>query len=203
MTNFIVKRYPYLVVLVPALALLCIAILNYVVDPYRIFSSDTDALYSNYPALHSNLRLHKAYQVNLQKPDTIILGTSKAIQGIPLNHTYFKGKSTYNLAAPLASMREIYGLFMHAQANNRLKEVVFVVDFLSFNVNARVDGPAAGFVESRLKTPLVQSMYWQDYLAAIASADALRSSIDVIVPADNPSHRLCIIGSSTPSVRAC
>lgn len=184
------KRYPHLLALLPVGFLLCAAVFNYVVDPYRMFSSDHATLYSNYPALHPNLRLHKAYQVNLQKPDTIVLGTSKAIQGIPLDHAYFDGKSMYNLAAPLASMREIYQLFMHAQSNRPLEDVVFVMDFLSFNVKARVDGPAAGYVEARLKTPLNKNIYWPDYLAATVSADALKSSFNVIIPTSDPSHRV-------------
>jgi len=184
------KNYPLLLALVPVLALVCVALLNYFVDPYRIFSSDKSALYSDYPALHPNLRLHKAYQVNYQKPDTIILGTSKAIQGVPLDHSYFNEKSVYNLAAPLASMREIHHLLLHAQSNKPLKEVIFVIDFLSFNVLARTDGPAAGFVEGRLKNPNDTSVYWPDYLAATISADALKASVSVLRPADSPSHRV-------------
>lgn len=184
------KNYSIWLAAIPIVALIIVATLNYFVDPYRIFSSNKDALYSNYPALHPNLRLHKTYQVNLQKPDTIILGTSKAIQGVPLDHAQLKDKAVYNLAAPLASMREIYHLLLHAQANNPLQEVIFVVDFLSFNVLARTDGPAAGYVESRLKNPDDGSRYWPDYLAATVSADALNASVSVLRPDENPSHRV-------------
>lgn len=190
MTTLTLKRYSLLLALVPVLALACIALLNYTIDPYRIFASEPSATYKNYAALHPNLRLHKAYQVNLQKPDTIILGTSKAIQGIPLDHSYFDGKSVYNLAAPLASMREIYHLLMHAQANKPLKDVVLVLDFLSFNVLARADGPAAGYVEARLKNLDNSQQYWQDYLAATVSADALKASIKVLTPSTSSSHRV-------------
>jgi len=190
MINKPLNNYPLLLGVVPVLALLCVAVLNYTIDPYRIFSSNKNALYSNYAALHPNLRLHKAYQINQQKPDTIILGTSKAIQGVPLEHAYFSGKAVYNLAAPLASMREIYHLLLHAQSNQPLKEVVFVVDFLSFNVLARADGPAAGYVEDRLKTETSSSAYWPDYLAATVSADALKASIAVLRPEASSSHRV-------------
>jgi len=184
------KQYPALLACLPIVVLLGIGLLNFIVDPYRIFSSDADGLYERYPALHPNLRLHKTYQVNHLKPDTIILGTSKAIQGIPLDHEYFNGKSVYNLAAPLASMRENYHLLLHAQANQPLKEVVFVVDFLSFNVLARKDGPAAGYSEHRLKHSGSSSIYWQDYLAATVSADALQASIAVLKPSAGSDHRV-------------
>lgn len=185
-----IKNYCLLLAGIPVLVLVCVAVLNYLVDPYRLFTSDKSALYSNYPALHPNLRLHKAYQVNQQKPDTIILGTSKAIQGVPLNHAYFEDKAVYNLAAPLASMREIHHLLLHAQTNNPLKEVIFVVDFLSFNVLARTDGPAAGYVEARLKNAGSTSPYWPDFLAATVSADALKASVAVLRPSENALHRV-------------
>lgn len=184
------KNYSLFLCVIPVLVLIGIAVLNYFVDPYRLFSSDKNALYSEYPALHANLRLHKTYQVNRQKPDTIILGTSKAIQGVPLEHPYLADKAFYNLSAPLASMREIYQLLLHAQSNQPLKEVLFFVDFLSFNVLARADGPAAGFVESRLKQSDNSAPYWPDYLAATVSADALSASFAVLQPDAAPSHRV-------------
>ena len=171
--------------------LVLIILLNYFVDPYQIFSANKSALYVGKPALHSNIRLHKAHQVNLQKPDTIILGTSKAIQGIPLNHPAFSGSNLYNLSAPLASMREIYKLLRHAQANNRLNKIVFAVDFLSFNALARTDGQAAGFSEERLReSPKDNILYPNDYLSALLSFDAVSASIMSLFVKQSPEHRV-------------
>ncbi|ASJ75498.1 hypothetical protein [Granulosicoccus antarcticus] len=173
-------RYASLSVMVPLVVLLAVAACNRVIDPYQIFSAHREAVYSDKPALHPNIRLHKAYQVRLQAPDALILGSSKAIQGIPADHDYFAGKRVYNLAAPLASMKELTLLLRHAQAVHPITDVVLALDFLSFNTLARSDGPASGFMPERLLgNEDSQNIHWQDYQSALISADALSASLAV------------------------
>ena len=185
------SRYALVVLGVVLGGLAAAALLNRATDPYRIFSSDRRAVYTGYPALHANMRLHKAHQVNLQKPNALVLGTSKAIQGIPLDHPRFAGRRVYNLAMPLATMEENARLLRHALANGPLEDVVLAVDFLSFNVRARTDGPAAGFVRRRLKgAPEGDAALAPDYLAALLSLDALRASVAVLRGAEGGEHRV-------------
>lgn len=175
------RQYALSVVIAPLLCLGAITVFNYHVDPYQIFSADRAAIYRNKPALHANMRMHKAYQVTIQKPDSLILGTSKAIQGIPTQHTFFNAKRVYNIAVPLASMKELSYLLRHAQANQRLQSVVLALDFLSFNTRARTDGPAAGFQPARLDGHSKSTRYhWLDYLSALTSSDALAASFESI-----------------------
>lgn len=189
--NIFDKKYPIVLIATPIIGLLSALMINFLTDPYQIFTSEKNAIYSQKPALHPNLRMHKAYQVKLQKPDTLIMGTSKAIQGFPLFHPSFYKKNLYNLAAPLSSMKENYHLLQHAQANKPIKEVILAIDFLSFNSLARSDGPAAGFVEARLDKPnKARSNYKQDYIAALGSWDALNESINSLVPSENSTHRI-------------
>ena len=184
-------RHAWLLTAIVLGGLAMIGTVNRVVDPYRIFSVDRDAVYADYPALHANIRLHKAHQVNRQRPDAIVLGTSKAIQGIPLDHPRFAGRRVYNLAMPLATMEENARLLRHAFANGPVADVVFAIDFLSFNVHARTDGPAAGFDPARLKgTPGEPARLAPDRLAALLSFDALQSSVTVLRGAGDGSHRV-------------
>ncbi len=174
------RRYALLSVILPVLVLLAVALSNRVTDPYQIFSAHRDAIYNDKPALHPNIRMHKANQVKLQAPDTLILGTSKAIQGIPVDHAYFAGRRVYNLAVPLASMKELTLLLRHAQAVHPITDVVLSLDFLSFNSLARSDGPASGFVPDRLLgNERSQQHYWLDCQSALISADAIQASLAV------------------------
>ena len=174
------RRYALVSVILPVCLLALIVLFNRWADPYQIFSADRDGLYTDKPALYANIRLHKAYQVRLQSPDALILGSSKAIQGVPAEHPYFVGTRVYNLAAPLASMQELTLLLRHAQAVHPVKKLVLALDFLSFNTLARNDGPAAGFVPERLLgNTRSQALNWPDYLSSLGSSDALLASIGV------------------------
>jgi len=185
------SRYPLVLVTLVLAGLALVATFCRYVDPYRIFSADRDAVHTAYPALHANLRLHKTHQVNLQRPDAIILGTSTAIQGFPLDHPRFDGRRVYNLAMPLATMEENARLLRHALANAPIEDVVLSLDFLSFNAYARTDGPAAGFVPGRLKgSPDGKAEIASDRLAALLSLDALRASVAVLRGAEGGTHRV-------------
>ncbi len=175
------RRYVIVVLLAPLLCLAVLAIINRLVDPYQIFSAERNGIYDDKPALHANMRLHKAFQVRLQKPDALILGSSKAIQGIPTEHALFEGQRVYNLAMPLASMKELTLLLRHANAITPVKRVVLGLDFLSFNALARTDGPAAGFRPERLLGNERSAPPINDYLSPLISLDALRASVEVLM----------------------
>ena len=173
------QRYFLAIVLAPLAALLIIATANRVIDPYQIFSADRQAVFSDKPALHANMRLHKAFQTRLQKPDTLILGSSKAIQGLPTQHALFGDGRMYNLAMPLASMKELTYLLRHANDITPSTQVILALDFLSFNAMARQDGPAAGFQPARLAGhDQSHALPFTDYLAATISLDAILASVD-------------------------
>lgn len=194
------RRYVIVVVLVPLLCLAAVALINRLVDPYQIFRAEPDGVYDDKPALHANMRLHKAFQVRLQKPDALILGSSKAIQGIPTAHALFEGQRVYNLAMPLASMKELTLLLRHANATTPVKRVVLSLDFLSFNALARTDGPAAGFRPERLLGNEKSASPINDYLSALISLDALRASFEVLMLRNH--HRADPSGSGTTEHRA-
>ena len=195
------QHYALVTLLAPLVVLAGIAAVNRLIDPYQIFSAEPQGTHADKPALHANMRLHKAFQVRLQKPDTLILGSSKAIQGLPTQHALFADGRVYNLSMPLASMKELTYLLRHANAVEPTRQVVLALDFLSFNALARTDGPAAGFLPARLaghelsrRTPI------EDYLAATISLDALLASLDawkarkseapVAVGDKSPEHRV-------------
>ena len=193
------RRYVIVVVLGPLLCLVALAVMNRLVDPYQIFSAERHGVYDDKPALHANMRLHKAFQVRLQKPDALILGSSKAIQGIPTEHALFEGQRVYNLAMPLASMKELTLLLRHANATTPVKRVVLGLDFLSFNALARSDGPAAGFRPERLLGNEKSTSPIDDYLSALISLDALRASIEVLLMRNH--HRAGAMGNGTSEHR--
>lgn len=100
------------------------------------------------------------------------------------------------IAGPIVHHHEMMPQFQQTTILANVREnlsvglSIFIIDFLSFNVLARADGPAAGYVEGRLKTLEDSSRYWPDYLAATVSADALTASMSVLRTSENPTHRV-------------
>ncbi len=191
MNNSSNTQYLFIVIVAPFLFLVSIASINFHLDPYQIFSAGSDNEYATKPALHANLRLHKTYQIQIKKPDTLILGTSKAIQGIPTNHSHFKNRNVYNAGLPLATAYEYYRLLQHTVASGDVKELIFSPDFLSYNALARTDGGAAGFVEERLKKNGAKNPpYIQDYISSLISFDVLKASIKQIATKKERHHKV-------------
>ena len=185
------SRYALVTLGVPLAGLALAGALNRAVDPYRIFSSDPDAVHANRPALHPNLRMHKAHQVNLLRPDSLVLGTSKAIQGIDMASARLPEGRWYGAAVPLASAAELAATLEHALGNGPVRRALVGLDFLSFNVWARTDGPAAGFDRARLKSVDGRAAApYRDAIDALFTLDALRASVRALGASGDDGHRV-------------
>lgn len=185
------KLYLPSIVLLPLLVMSAIGAVNYWLDPYQIHSALQHEEYSAKPAIYKNMRMHKAYQIVKVKPEVLILGTSKAIQGYPLHHPFFEHGNTYNAGLTLASSEEMYHYFEHARAQGNLKKVLVALDFISFNVLTRSKGLAAGFDSGRLHTPGTrQSIYLDDYASSLFSVKAMAASMAVLNAGDQSDHEV-------------
>lgn len=179
--TFANKQCPYipLVLTLPLLFLLLAAAFNYRMDPYQIHSEVETGDYGTKPAIYKNMRLHKAYQIQKIKPDALILGTSKAIQGYPITHKYFTSDKIYNAGLTLATTREMYHYLQHARAQTDIKKIVFTLDFIAFNSLSKTNAFAAGFQKGRMHTPEGgNKTYIPDYAATLLSFRALRAGVE-------------------------
>ena len=71
--------------------------------------------------MQSHLRMAKAYQVRLQKPRAIILGTSRAEFCLDPDHPGFSHRPTYNLNLSRGNFYEILRYFQHVDAVTELE----------------------------------------------------------------------------------
>lgn len=157
---------------------------NWLINPFSLYGSP---IFSN---LNSDkidflkyLRLTKIYDVIVQKPDTIIVGTSRSGRGLSSQHSAWAGSSVYNLALPGITMYEALRVIQHAHASHSLRRVVLGLDFRMFNVS----NVHTSFSEDRLlvdRNGQRNSGYLHarlsDLIATLLSGDALEASLRTI-----------------------
>ena len=103
--------------------------INYVVDPYGIYNT---SFFKNKPFSGLQMRIVKAVKTEYVKPNSIILGTSRAEVAINPNHEYFI-KPAYNLAVSGPPLYESKLFLKNAIKTGKLKQVLLVADWRMFN----------------------------------------------------------------------
>jgi len=128
-----------------SLSLLLIAATNWLVNPYGVFNSPVLEGINTYKTeIHTRERMNKTYRVNRIKPDTIILGTSRALV-LDAQHPFLEDKHAFNLAISSSSAYEQWRYFQHANSVNKIKNVIIGIDHFAIGEIAYKD-----FVENRL-----------------------------------------------------
>jgi len=128
------KRYITFVLLFAALLLLAVAGVNYIVNPLNAYNAPViKGLNNIHPAAGTYTRLYKIEAVKRQKPDVIILGTSRADTGFNPRTEYFPDAAPYNFALPAAGIIEQRRQLEFAHAITPLKQAIITLDFFTFN----------------------------------------------------------------------
>jgi hypothetical protein len=170
------------------LCLLIVISMNYLINPYSIYTAPRlDGINNNKPLLFKYLRLTKAYAVMRKKPDALILGSSRTEHGLNPEHpAMLEHYNSFNLALTGASIYENLRYLQHANAVNPLKMVVLAVDFFQFNAYRPT---AADFTEQRLRSDYDGNprpvRLFTDILETLASVDAATASIKTIFQQGN------------------
>ena len=172
--------YRFLIAL--ACVLILTALFNFIINPFGLFPIPAiNKLNRIKIETEHRQRLTKPYIVAERKPDAVIIGTSRALQ-IDDHHPAFNALHAYNLALASASAYENYRYLQHAEAENPLRLVIYGLDEF-----AGGGGSYTGFSENRLAVtaggmPNNYLFFSQlkDYVPALLSFDALRSSINTI-----------------------
>jgi hypothetical protein len=160
--------------LIPTFA---VGLVNVVVDPYDAFNTPNFlGINNSKPDKDNNDRLFKALDVVRIKPRTILIGSSRAKQGLDPTHPALQDQTpVYNLALNGPNFYELRRYLEHAIANQPdLKEVVLGVDFFMFNATLK-NQPS--FTEERLEK---QSITIQDTINSTFSWDVLAASQETI-----------------------
>lgn len=111
-----------------------IALFNYIVDPYGINGKFQATNYNNYKKTNTVY----AYRVKTQTFtthtfDTLLLGTSRiGIIDPNIVDNYLKSKS-FNFAIPASTTEIQYKIFLYSLKFNHIKNLIYGIDFMSFN----------------------------------------------------------------------
>lgn len=162
-----------------------VALLNWLVNPFSLFAPPTlPHINANKPGYIEHLRLTHAYRVAADKPDCILLGTSRAGRGLRPDNAALSQLDCYNLSLPAISMYEMRRYLQHAQAVRQLKLAIVSVDFRVMNADPDQSG---AFVEARLavdangnprRNPF--AAWAPDMVASLLSFSALEASFDTV-----------------------
>ena len=130
--------------------------------------------------------MSKIYALGWFRPQTLILGTSRAQIGLDPTHRKFAHQPVYNLGYPGSNMPQTLALFQHAVATQRIKQVVLGADFFAFRVShggaRNLNLPQFDRLNVRLDgrpTPLLRHLraLAEDFWFATFSATAVRLSL--------------------------
>lgn len=116
--------------------------INLIIDPHRIFRIvEIDNINGQKPVMgNGGLRKVKSIEIEKGDYDTIILGTSRAMEGLDPLSSLWPSKKVYNAALSKSNMYEIGQVFQFSYQVQPIKSVVLGLDFLSFSGQSRVDG---------------------------------------------------------------
>lgn len=145
------KKYFTTFTVVAACAAVLVALLNLTVDPLGVFGIvDLDGFNHRKVMRTRYLRIAKAYAVERIRPQTVILGTSRAEGGLDPANPAFRLRPVYNLALPAATGHEMFRYLQHADSLGSVKQALLAVEFTSFNIyNSASQGD---FSEDRLQS---------------------------------------------------
>lgn len=146
------KNYIQTILCSSALVLALLAILNFFLDPLLLYPHDWFKPIEAKRQLINYARAHKTAQIEYLEPELLILGSSRAFDGIGLNHPYLNQefRQSYNAALYNGTVHEMLALFNHALCQKNLKTVVIGLDFFVFNAQRPTfqKGGGAEFLQS-------------------------------------------------------
>ena len=104
---------------------------NYAIDPFDLWSAPR---FERINAVKSvgNIRFAKPLQLEVRRPDTVILGSSRILYGID-PRDFPDPDRTYDFGIPALSATEMRGYGEHILAETPLKRLVIELGFFQFN----------------------------------------------------------------------
>ncbi len=174
-----------------ASVLLAVAVggFNALVDPYLLFNSPrVEGLNDRKPAVETEERLMKAYQVTRTRPRGLILGTSRVDMGLDTRHPAWPADAqpVYNLGIAAASPYTSFRYLQHATATGDPELVILGLDFEYFLSAGQARDGTAEF-EARLAVNRGGAandgrrlQYARDLFRGTLSLDALLDSVDTL-----------------------
>ena len=122
------------VLLMLALLLAVLGMFNWLVNPIRLFMAPDILGFNAYKtSFFFGTFVSKPYIVSRDRPDAIILGTSRAGASLDTEHPGWSGYRVYNFALPGTTALIQWRNFQHASVGGKLRRALVSLDFLMFN----------------------------------------------------------------------
>lgn len=142
------RRYVALFCGCAATALLFVASLNYLVDPYLLHQWDSPLLQRLQPTREKLSVWGKTYAVARYRPAVVYIGNSRTEMGLPAGmHDLFEGQRVFNSAVSGASVGDAIHLAEHAARVSHVDTMVWGIDAPSFSMEQGSAGIEPGLTD--------------------------------------------------------
>lgn len=169
--------------------ILLLVLFNAIIDPYGIFTFSTISSEKwTKVEMVNNVKLHKSINVSRLKPKAVAIGTSRTAFGIdPDNSIWAKSfKPNYNLSLAGGNVYIAYRYLEHAHTISPLKQVIFGLDFFTFNIHRPQASDYRGDFLIVNDDGSYNPQYKRNILSAsLLSTTALEASFNTITEKDN------------------
>jgi hypothetical protein len=152
-----------------AIGVAVLAGLNLLIDPLGSYLPLSLNFLEKYRG-HLTSRAAKAEMIAHGDCDVLLIGSSRVLVGIPVNHPAYGTKRVYNLGLNETTLTETSAVLDFALQRNRLKRVLLGADFLLFS---DVRGNSPGFDNSRFNPDLdLLEYHFKNVLGSQVLADS-------------------------------
>jgi hypothetical protein len=166
-------------------AVLLVAAFNVAVDPYGVFGTPLiDDFNTVKVRAGQHAELFKAVGVGARRPDTIILGNSRAEVGFDPGSSAWPRSSAvvYNLGIPGTGLRTAADMLSYASASRTPAVVVFGLDFPDF-----LNDPAITTVPATVEVvPRTRRIAISEFAASTLSLGATANSFQTLIKQADP-----------------
>ena len=167
-----------------AVCAVSLATFNWLVNPFSLYAGPIiDRFNKDKTEYLKYLRLTKAYRIYWDRPDCIILGTSRSGRGLSPAHPAWGDCQVYNLAVPSSGMYENFRLLQHANSAKPLRRVLLGLDFRMFNkisVNPAFSEDRMLVAPDGSPNPDYPSTSTKDLLSTLISSTAIQASLNTV-----------------------
>lgn len=146
-----------------------LVLFNFVVDPNGVFDIVSIQGFNKYKTNSISDRITKFYYARRFKPDSLIIGTSRAAFISPFDMEKYTKDRVYNLAIYASNPYEHYLHLRYMTEFFTIKHIILGLDFTSFISEVREE---THFKEKRLE----RAVYLKDYFDSLFTIAAIKSS---------------------------
>ena len=167
-----------------SLYLIFVISFSYIIDPFSIYGRIyyKDGLEVNGHGFAKHLQMVHPYGVKKQKPEILLMGSSRVAFGFKYdaNKNKFPSNKVYNLGLLGVTEYELLRYLQHANAVSHLKQVIIGVDFYQFHAGLQ---PKPEFKEGRLAVNANNQpnpFFTKDYLPTLLSINSTVTSFEEV-----------------------